>query len=350
MAQRIARAVLALLCAVAVVCGTVVFPAAFDVELQSSPADAASAPATPTGATGNGPAETDTAATETETPSGQTETDRSTSSEETPTPAAGSSGSAGGGAGSLFLFLVFGFAGLVVFLTLGVVASVDGGSGSWLAALPLPEFLSRLSVPSGAFTRIPQLTTLAIISAGSGLARIADEVSTVANALGQTFAAGVGPLASALGRSLAAIPKVLGALFVAPVGALGSIGALVGRLGSADILRDGVARPDVDGSETPATDPRSRNGSAADPDDESEPVASVVEAWTAMTDLIRVRNPRSTTAAEYARRAVDAGLPAGPVERLTALFREVRYGGRPESADRVAAARRALDELTGGED
>ena len=99
----------------------------------------------------------------------------------------------------------------------------------------------------------------------------------------------------------------------------------------------------------PTSDPRS-DGDPAPPADGGSDPATVADAWRAMVALVPVSNPEATTPAEYARRAVAVGLPAGPVNRLTALFREVRYGGRADSAPRANAARRALDALRGGED
>lgn len=354
-----ARAVLALLCAVAVVYGTAMFPAAFDVELRSEQPDVTSGPSTPADPAGQSPGSTVTSTTTgTDTPADATETERSTpsrSSAETSTPPAAQSGSSGGGDGGndgtlarIVGLLLLACAGLVILLSLGVFANDGGKAWSWLSAIPLPRFVSRLPLPSLSLRRIPQVTTLLIISAGGGLARLADDVTTIAGAVASTLTDGVGPVIVILWRSLVALPRATVALLAAPVRALGTTAALFGGLG---FLRSGVSRPSYGGSETPVTDARSGSGPAPSTvEDESEPVASVLDAWAAMTDLVPVRNRESTTAAEYARKAVDAGLPAAPVERLTALFREVRYGGRADSGDRVSAARRALNALTGGED
>lgn len=356
MAQRIARAVLALLCAVAVIYGTAMFPAAFDVELRSEQPVGTSGPATPVESRGHGPGDTGTS-TATDAPGDATETERSTSSPssvKTSTPTAARSGSTGGGEGGnggvLARFaglLLFAGTGVVLLLSLGFVVDAGDGSGSWPSALPLPDFASRLSLQSLSLQRIPQLTTLMVITAGGGLARIVDDVATIAGAIAGTLAAGVGPIVGILGRTLVGLPRATGTLLAAPFRALGTAVTLLGGLG---FLRGGLSRPRFGGSETPSTDARSAGAPAPATDDESEPVASVLEAWAAMTDLVPVRNPEATTAVEYARTAVEAGLPAAPVEQLTALFREVRYGGQTDAGDRVAAARRALDALTGGDD
>ena len=65
------------------------------------------------------------------------------------------------------------------------------------------------------------------------------------------------------------------------------------------------------------------------------------EVWRAFARLVVPGRWRTSAPSEVARAAVDRGYPKHPVEELTALFREVEYGGRPLSAavrDRAAAA------------
>jgi hypothetical protein len=70
-----------------------------------------------------------------------------------------------------------------------------------------------------------------------------------------------------------------------------------------------------------------------------------------MVDLLPVDRTPTTTPTELARRAVDRGVPAAPVERVTRAFEDVVYGGY-EPGDRATAAREALaslrDRLGGG--
>ena len=60
----------------------------------------------------------------------------------------------------------------------------------------------------------------------------------------------------------------------------------------------------------------------------------VYRAWAEMTDHLTVEHPESSTAAEFATAAVEAGMDADDVDRLTGLFEEVRYGGLEPTGER----------------
>ncbi|WP_132057066.1 DUF4129 domain-containing protein [Halorussus amylolyticus] len=84
-------------------------------------------------------------------------------------------------------------------------------------------------------------------------------------------------------------------------------------------------------------------GAAADRIEDATDVANeVYRAWHEMTRHLDVSNPESSTPAEFAAAAVDAGMAREDVAELTALFEEVRYGGESATDDRE---RRALDAL-----
>ncbi|MBP1986343.1 DUF4129 domain-containing protein [Halolamina salifodinae] len=68
----------------------------------------------------------------------------------------------------------------------------------------------------------------------------------------------------------------------------------------------------------------------------------VYRAWTEMTEHLAVEHPESSTPAEFAAAAVDAGMAPDDVRELTDLFEEVRYGDRAVTAERE---RRAADAL-----
>ena len=82
--------------------------------------------------------------------------------------------------------------------------------------------------------------------------------------------------------------------------------------------------------------------SATDVDNE------VYRAWREMTDHLDVSNPRTSTPAEFAAAAVEAGMAREDVQELTAVFEAVRYGGEAPTAEReeraVAALRRIQHE------
>ena len=84
-------------------------------------------------------------------------------------------------------------------------------------------------------------------------------------------------------------------------------------------------------------------GEAADRiEDEADVDNEVYRAWSEMTDLLDVANPASSTPAEFASAAVDAGMARDDVDELTDLFEAVRYGGADATADRE---QRAVDAL-----
>lgn len=71
---------------------------------------------------------------------------------------------------------------------------------------------------------------------------------------------------------------------------------------------------------------------------------AVFRAWREMTGGLDVDNPASSTPAEFAAAAVDAGMDREDVTELTGLFEAVRYGGLEPDGERerraVAALRR----------
>lgn len=78
----------------------------------------------------------------------------------------------------------------------------------------------------------------------------------------------------------------------------------------------------------------------------------VYRAWAEMATTLEVDHPDSSTPAEFATAAVDAGMDRGDVDRLTRLFEDVRYGGRSPTPDRERAAvetlRRIEDQYADG--
>ncbi|PSQ15665.1 hypothetical protein BRD00_13465 [Halobacteriales archaeon QS_8_69_26] len=84
-------------------------------------------------------------------------------------------------------------------------------------------------------------------------------------------------------------------------------------------------------------------GRAADRIEESEDLENeVYRAWVEMTRHLDVEHPESSTPAEFARAATEAGMDEEDVEELTWLFEEVRYGGRTATEERESRAIEAL--------
>jgi hypothetical protein len=80
-------------------------------------------------------------------------------------------------------------------------------------------------------------------------------------------------------------------------------------------------------------------GSVGDVDNE------VFRAWRRMTEYVDVPEPKSSTPAEFARAARDAGMAEEDVALLTDLFQAVRYGGEEPTTDREQRAVEALREI-----
>jgi len=87
-------------------------------------------------------------------------------------------------------------------------------------------------------------------------------------------------------------------------------------------------------------------GTAADRIEADADVENAVyRAWRDMVTSLDIDSPRTTTPAEFAAAAQDAGMTPADVETLTELFREVRYGGEPVTEERERRALSALREI-----
>ena len=84
-------------------------------------------------------------------------------------------------------------------------------------------------------------------------------------------------------------------------------------------------------------------GEAADRIESSTDVDNeVYRAWREMTAHLDVANPQSSTPAEFAGAAVEAGMDRDDVAELTSLFEAVRYGGESPTEERERRAVEAL--------
>jgi len=116
--------------------------------------------------------------------------------------------------------------------------------------------------------------------------------------------------------------------------------------GSRSIDVDADAGDAVDRNDAAGTIPDEPGDDADDP----APTPTVRRAWHRLVDRLGVSRRETRTPGQIARRAIDAGYPDDAVDRLTAAFRDVEYGGRSESDDRVRAAYEALDRIRSEED
>ncbi|WP_336357746.1 DUF4129 domain-containing protein [Haloarcula sp. CGMCC 1.6347] len=368
MSTKLVRAALALLCAVAVLFGTALFPGALGVEFESSgPLDSrASEPVTPGG---TAPDEVDGGSTPVATSDG-TETTPSASDEQaataTPTPTETATetpaASEGEDSGSPVLVKLIGLALIGGFgvVAVGVIraASDPERDGSTDAGFLLHPLLDRLAgtvvsaVSNGAvgrtIGRIPKVTTAALLSGSAALSRVGAGISAVSGGVLTGLTTGIGSVGTMSLRGVAGLPSALGSLSVAPFKALSGFGGTGGFLAS---VRSGVDSPSLFGSSDSEPRQSTATESTAEADDGPDiDSLSVQEAWALLADRVSVPDPETATPGEYARRAIDSGLPAEPVRRLTTLFREVEYGGRSATGARAESARNALRQLLGGGD
>ena len=361
---KLVRAALALLCAVAVLFGTALFPGAIGVEFESSgPLDSrASGPATPDG---TGPDEIDGGPTPVATSDRAATTPQATNDEPaatpTPTETATETPAAGDGedSGSPILVKLFGLALIGGFgiVAVGVIrAASNAEGGGWTdVGLRLHPIIGKLAktvvstVSNGTIGRtigrIPKVTTTALLSGSAALSRVGAGISAVSGGILAGLSTGVGSVGTMSLRGVAGLPSALGSLSVAPFRALSGFGGTGGFLAS---VRSGVDSPSLFGS----SDSEQRQSTATESTSETDDgpdidSLSVQEAWALLADRVSVSDPETATPGEYARRAIDSGLPAEPVRRLTVLFREVEYGGRSATGDRTESARAALGELLG---
>ncbi|MFW6376429.1 MAG: DUF4129 domain-containing protein [archaeon] len=110
--------------------------------------------------------------------------------------------------------------------------------------------------------------------------------------------------------------------------------------------------PDVDATEEPLSGVGRVAGRAADRIEGSavDVDNEVFRAWKRMTDFVDVPDPKSSTPAEFARAAREAGMDEADVDSLTDLFRTIRYGGEeptPEREQRAVEALRAIEDAYG---
>jgi len=118
---------------------------------------------------------------------------------------------------------------------------------------------------------------------------------------------------------------------------------------AAVLLRgDGEEGPEAAGNPDMADEQRqaaigSAAGEAADRIEDDAGLANeVYRAWAEMAEPLPVDHPETSTPAEFAAAATDAGIRSDDVEELTTLFEEVRYGTAEATEEREQRAVGAL--------
>ncbi|TKX85801.1 DUF4129 domain-containing protein [Halorubrum sp. SS5] len=154
------------------------------------------------------------------------------------------------------------------------------------------------------------------------------------------------------GEGAASAPQILFALVVV-VAVIASVAALLLAGGDDETDGDAAARAEEPAEEPPDLDAIGRTaGEAADRIESSDADNEVYRAWRDMTDVLDVDRPASSTPAEFATAAVDAGVDEEPVTALTEVFERVRYGGEDATDDRerrAVEALRRIEERHGGD-
>ena len=155
------------------------------------------------------------------------------------------------------------------------------------------------------------------------------------------------------GEGAASAPELLFVLVVL-VALVASLAVLFAA-GGDDEAKPGdaaVAEDDPDGNGPDLGAVGRTAGEAADRIEESSDADNeVYRAWRDMTEVLDVDRPASSTPAEFAAAAVEAGVDEEPVTDLTAVFERVRYGGEDPTEERerrAVEALRRIEERHGG--
>lgn len=237
--------------------------------------------------------------------------------------------------------VLFGLSGAVLASVLllvpgGVLLAVEGKHRGWpvFRALPVP------GVPVTGLTRsVAQGTVATLVRTSVSVPRVLAGLGSVTAAATDALGSGLSGLARGVGEVVVAVPRGL----AAGVGGLGS--ALAGILAGTERRTSNPAS-----GQRPGEDPRTNADGSESEGDSRAPPATIEEAWRRMVAALSVRGSETRTPTEIAAAAVERGLPAGPVERLTTAVQQVAYGGydaTDERTDRALSAyeriRRALE-------
>ncbi|GAB3668201.1 DUF4129 domain-containing protein [Halopiger thermotolerans] len=218
---------------------------------------------------------------------------------------------------------VLGLADALSAVAAAVAGAIDGTAqfASQLAGLFTLRGPGLPSLPRPRFS-LPNLTV------GAGLRLPSPSVGAALSSFGRAFGSlSIGPLfgSSRDGDSSFGRPS-LGNLFGGDDKDADAAGA-----GS-----DGDGNGDGDGGAPPLAD---------EPLGPRGPRAEIRGAWHAFLDRLEVTRRETLTPGQAARRALRAGYPATLVARLVGIVRDVEYGRREPSPERVIEAREAASAL-----
>jgi len=145
------------------------------------------------------------------------------------------------------------------------------------------------------------------------------------------------------GDGAVSTPESLFAVVVV-VALLASLAVLLAAAGddNADATGGGGRGEEPDESQPDLSAVGRTAGEAADRIESLDADNEVYRAWRDMTAVLDVDRPESSTPAEFAAAAIDAGVDKEPVTDLTAVFERVRYGGEDPTDDRERQAVEAL--------
>jgi len=139
-------------------------------------------------------------------------------------------------------------------------------------------------------------------------------------------------------RTFTTPTSIIAILFV--VAALGVVAAVFLRDDGED--EQIATEPEIDEEERQAVI-GSAAGEAADRiENEAELENEVYRAWAKMAEPLPVEQPQTSTPAEFASAAREAGIEREDVSELTTLFEEVRYGTAAPTEEREQRAVEAL--------
>jgi hypothetical protein len=169
--------------------------------------------------------------------------------------------------------------------------------------------------------------------------------------LGETSRGGNNSSGGSMGQAADAVASqpslLLGIILVVLI--LAAVVLLVVATGDTGEAADEQAAPDPEPEPVDVSAVGRAAGAAADRiAGEADAENEVYRAWAEMTEHLAVDGPESSTPAEFAEAAIDAGMAPDDVRELTALFEEVRYGTEEATEDREARAIAALRRIEAG--